>query len=168
MAPSSLLPLLTKRFGFGIQFLTRRGDPYRSIVSHCKATSNIQHKHNTYGETRHSNALSHLRALKAARHATASTQQHMRRKLQNAQIETRAVHTQQSTHKKNKGKSTNNAAATNQKSTDTHTHTLCKQKYTSTILTTRQAATQAAAAQTAKRARWWDGMVERGKGIKIG
>lgn len=50
----------------------------------------------------------------------------------------------------------------------THTHTLRKQKYTSTILTTRQAATQAAAAQTAKRARWWDGMVERGKGIKIG
>jgi len=47
----------------------------------------------------------------------------MRRKLQNAQIETRAVHTQQSTHKKNKGKSTNNAAATNKKSTDTHTHT---------------------------------------------
>ena len=123
MAPSSLLPLTTIRFVFGIQFLTRRGDLYRSIVSHCKATSNIQHKHNTYGETRHSNALSHLRALKAARHATASTQQHMRRKLQNAQIETRAVHTQQSTHKKNKGKSTNNAAATNKKSTDTHTHT---------------------------------------------
>jgi hypothetical protein len=62
----------------------------------------------------------------------------MRRKLQNAQIETRAVHTQQSTHKKNKGKSTNNAAATNKKSTDTRTHTHYASKNTLSLQHGRQ------------------------------